>query len=111
MVAGGHTTNPDTSEIYSGVVSIEYVRMALFLADLNDMDVIAADVGNAFLHGKTREKLWTKAGRGCGKLEGKYLVIDRSLYGLKTSAARWHEAFSDTLLRLRFVPSKADADM
>ena len=44
-------------------------------------------------------------------MEGKYLVIDRSLYGLKTSAARWHEAFSDTLLRLRFVPSKADADM
>ena len=57
LVAGGHTTNPDTSEIYSGVVSIEHVRMALFLADLNDMDVIAADVGNAFLHGKTREKL------------------------------------------------------
>ena len=82
LVAGGHTTNPDTSEIYSGVVSIEHVRMALFLADLNDMDVIAADVGNAFLHGKTREKLWTKAGRGCGKLEGKYLIVDRSLYSL-----------------------------
>ena len=85
--------------------------MALFLADLNNMDVVAADIGNAFLHGKTREKLYTKAGRGHGKLEGKYLVIDKFLYRLKTSAVRWHEAFADTLLRLRFVPLKADADM
>ena len=53
--------------------------MALFLADLNDMDVVAADIGTPFLHGKTREKLYTKGSRGCGKLEGKSLVLDRSL--------------------------------
>ena len=62
LVAGGHLTSPDTSEIHSVVVSIEHVRLALLLADLNDMEVIAADVGNAFLNGKTREKLYTIGG-------------------------------------------------
>jgi hypothetical protein len=30
---------------------------------------------------------------------GKNLIIDKSLYGLKTSAARFHEYLSESLLR------------
>lgn len=71
MVAREHLTNPDTSEVYSGVVSIKNVMMILFLAYLNDMEVIAADVYNAFLHFKIREKLYTKGGKGAGSLEDK----------------------------------------
>ena len=111
LVAGGHSTSPDTSEIYSGVVSIEHVRLALLLADLDDMEVIAADVGNSFLHGKTGEKLYITGGKGIGPLQGKYLLIESSLYGLKNIAARWHEAFADILIKLGFKPLLADADL
>ena len=49
--AGGHLTNADTSEIYSEVVSIEHKRFILLLVDLNDLEVIAADTVNVYLHG------------------------------------------------------------
>lgn len=109
IVAGGNHTNPDEEDIYSGVVSIEAVRILLFIADLNGLLVIAADISNAYLHGKTREKVYTKI--EFGKLEGKFLIIDKAQYGLKTSAARWHEVCSEVLLKIGFKPSKADADL
>ena len=43
--------------------------------------------------------------------KGKYLVYRKSLYGLKTSAARWHETLSTTLCTLKYEPSKADSDL
>ena len=108
LVAGGHLTNPDTSEIYSQVVSIEYVRLALLLANLNDME---ADLGNVYLHGKTREKRYTICAKQTGPLQDKYLLIDCSLYRLKTSAARWNEEFADILTKLGFRSSLANADL
>jgi hypothetical protein len=38
------------------------------------------------------------------------LIIDKSLYGLKTSAARFHEHLSETLLSLSFKKTKHDPD-
>ena len=54
LVAGGHMA-PDVpeNEIYSGVVSIETIRVAFVLAAMNNLDVCAADVSTAFLYGKT----------------------------------------------------------
>jgi hypothetical protein len=40
----------------------------------------AGDVGNAFLYGKTREKVFVIAGEEFGKDAGKRMVIDRSLW-------------------------------
>ena len=39
------------------------------------------------------------------------MVIDKSLYGLQTSASRWYEALADILLRMKFKLSKVDADL
>jgi hypothetical protein len=38
-------------------------------------------------------------------------MIDKSLYGLKTSAARFHEHLSESLLRLGFQKTKHDPDL
>ena len=53
-----YLTNPDASEIHPGVVSIEHIRLVLLLADLNDLPVISAVIGNTYRHGKTHEKLY-----------------------------------------------------
>ena len=42
-------TNPDTSNIYSGVVSIENVRILILIADLNNLEEVAADISNAYV--------------------------------------------------------------
>ena len=44
-------------------------------------------------------------------LEGRVLIIYKSLYGLKSSGARFHEHLSATLKNLGFLPSRADADL
>jgi hypothetical protein len=42
---------------------------------------------------------------------GKNLIINKSLYGLKTSAARFHEHLAESLLRLGFKRTKHDQDL
>jgi hypothetical protein len=67
------------------------------------------DIGNAFLYGKVQYKLYITAGSEFGaNLLGKNLIIDKSLYRLKTSAARFHEHLSESLLRLGFKKTKHD---
>ena len=78
-------------------MSIEHVRLMLFLADLDDPEVIAAKIENAYLHGKNCENLNTKIDIGGEYLRGKYLIIDKSFYGLKSSTASWHKALTDVL--------------
>ena len=45
------------------------------------------------------------------KLCGKRLLIDKALYGLKSSSARFHEHLSATLLSMGFKLSKSDYDL
>ncbi len=111
LVAGGHMTDPPIDDIYSGVVGMEAIRMGFFLATLNNLEVYAADIGNAFLYGKTREKVFIIAGPEFGAAEGKPLIIDKGLYGLRSSSARFHEHLATKLRKMKYKPSFADPDL
>jgi Reverse transcriptase (RNA-dependent DNA polymerase) len=111
LVAGGHLTDPNTESVYSGVVSLRGIRLIVFLAELNSLELWGADVGNAYLEAKTKEKVYIVAGPEFGKLEGHTLLIDKALYGLRSSGLCWHQRFSDVLRDMGFVPSKAEADI
>ena len=79
---------------------------------MNGLKVCAGDVGNAFLNGKTNEKCYVVAGPEFGPdVQGKRLIIDRSIYGLKSSAARFHKHLSARLRKMGYRPSKADPDL
>jgi len=79
---------------------------------MNGLLMSVGDVGNAFLYAVTKEKYYVIAGPEFGpEVEGKCLVIHKSLYGLKTSAASFHEHLSVKLRQLGFAPSKADPDL
>jgi hypothetical protein len=111
LVAGGNWTVNDKEDIYSGVVRMDTVRIGFFLGELYGVSCCACDIGNAFLHGKTKEKVYITAGPEFGlDLHGKSLIIGKSLYGLKTFAARFHE-LSESLLRLGFKKTKHDPDL
>eukprot|EP00957_Ditylum_brightwellii_P185365 14114410-Ditylum_brightwellii.AAC.1 len=43
-VAGGHMTGPNIDTYYSSVVSLRAMIMMIFLAELNSMKLIAADI-------------------------------------------------------------------
>jgi hypothetical protein len=112
FVAGGHLTDPPKDSVYSGVVSLRSLRLVAMLAELNGLELWAADVGNAYLEASTKEKVYIIAGPEFGEhRKGHTMLIKKALYGLRTSGARWHEHFADTLRNLGFAPSKADSDV
>jgi hypothetical protein len=111
FVAGGHTTDTPGSITYSSVVSRDSVRLAFLIAGLNDLDVLAGDVTNAYLNAKCREKIWFEGGVETGVDHGKVLIVTRALYGLKSSGAAWRADLAATLRDLAFASTKADPDV
>ena len=83
MVADGHLTDLLLDSVYSGVVSLRGLRLVLFLAELNNLDTCATDIGNAYLEAETKEKVCIIAGKEFGPLSGHLLIIKKVLYGLR----------------------------
>ena len=111
FVAGGHTTEIPSSITYSSVVSRESVRIAFLIAALNDLQIFAADIGNAYLNAPCREKIWTVAGPEFGTDQGTVMLIKRALYGLRSSGASWRAMLAQTLTDLNYSSTKADPDV
>ena len=90
---------------------METIRTVLTIAEMNKLNVCAADAGNAFLCGRTREKVCVIAGPEFGLDEGKRMIVEKGLCGLRTSGARFHETLAAVLRNMGFKPSKADDDL
>jgi hypothetical protein len=96
----------------SSVVSHDSVRLAFLIAALNDLEILSADVQNAYLNAHTKRKIYTTAGPefGQGK-EGQPVMIVRALYGLRSSGAHLQGHLAATLREAGFKACKADADV
>jgi hypothetical protein len=90
LVAGRHQTDTLKNLVYSSVVSRDSVRISFTIAALNDLQVLAGDVQNAYLDAPTKEPCYTMAGIKFGeaRYRGGPDLIVRALYGLKSSGAR-----------------------
>jgi Reverse transcriptase (RNA-dependent DNA polymerase) len=44
-------------------------------------------------------------------LEGRTLLVEKALYGLRSSGLCWYQRFADVLRAMGFIPSKAKADI
>jgi hypothetical protein len=62
FVAGGHQMDQPKESVYSSVVSRDSVRLAFLMAALNDLEILSADVQNAYLNAPTKEKIYMIAG-------------------------------------------------
>jgi hypothetical protein len=112
LVAGGNWIVNDKEDIYPGVVRTDTVRIRFFLGELYGFSCSACDIGNAFLYGKTKEKVYETDGHEFGaSVHDKNLIIDEYHKGLKTSAARFPEHISESLLRLGFKKTQNDPDL
>ena len=79
---------------------------------LNDLNILAADVQNAYLNAPTEEKCWFKAGLEFGPDQvGQPVIIMRALHGLKSSGARWWDHMANTLRSAGFHSCLADPDV
>ena len=111
LVGGGHTTETPSSLTYSSVVSRDSVRILLTVAALNDLDVLACDIQNAYLTAKCREKIYTVAGPEFGSEEGCVMIVEMALYGLKSSGAAFRSKLAKVLYEMNYRASLADPDV
>ena len=58
LVAGGHVVNASMFESYSSVVQTISLRMLQTIALNEGLDIMTADVGNAFIQAYTNEKIY-----------------------------------------------------
>jgi hypothetical protein len=111
LVADGHLTDIPVDSVYSGVVTLQGLWLLIFLAELNDLQTWATDIGNPYLEALTLEKVCIIAGPEFGNLQGHVMIIYKALYGLRCSGACWHDRFSDCLRAKGFFPCKAEPDI
>jgi hypothetical protein len=82
------------------------------LAALNGLDILLADVQNAYLCAPTTENIHTTAGLEFGsENEGCTLKIVRALYGLRSSGKCFHDHLAQVLRDLGFESSKSNPDV
>lgn len=55
-VASGHLEDPNEDSVYSGVVSLKGIHLTVLIAELNQLPLWGADVDNAYLEAKQRER-------------------------------------------------------
>lgn len=111
-VKDGHKSPTPETSAYAGVVSRESVRVALTYAALMGLDVMCADVQNAFLQAPSSEKHYIVCGPEFG-LEnvGKIALIKRALYGGKVAGRDFWHHLRSYMQHLGFDYSKADPDV
>ena len=78
---------------------------------MSNLQTCAADVSTAFLYGTTNERIYIVAGKEFGELAGQPLIVQQGIYGLRSSAARFHEHLAAEIRKLGFRPSKIDPDL
>ena len=111
VVADGHLTREPVETVYSGVASLRILRLTIFLAELNNLELWGADIGNAYLQAYTDDNLCIVASPEFGELQGHLLLINKALYGTRSAGARWHDRLFDVLCDMGFKKSKADPDI
>ena len=63
FVARGDLTTTTPKVTYSSVVSRDSVWLAFLMAGLNDLDIMACDISNAYLNAPCRETIWFQGGK------------------------------------------------
>jgi hypothetical protein len=112
-VLDGHLTPNPIGSTYAGVVSRESVRIAFTYAALNDVDICAADIRNAYLQAPSSQKdyyIICAAEFGIENV-GKVALIHRALYGGKSAGKDFRNHLRSCMRHLNFASCPADPDV
>ena len=111
-VKDGHKTpDPETSS-YAGVVSRESIRILLTHAALHGVNVLAADIRNAYLQAPSSEKHYIICGMEFGiENVGKRALITRALYGGKVAGRDFWHHLRSCMNHLGYESTQADPDV
>ena len=112
FVANGAKTRDLPSSTYVGVVSKETIWIVFTYAALNDLDIFAADIKNAYLQALITEKYWTRCEHEFSpELEGSIAYIVRALYSTKCGGRDFWNHLQECMDMLGYESCLADPDL
>ena len=98
----------DFRETFAHTVSSSCVRLLSSIACECDLDLCYFDVDQAFVQSDLEEDFFLRLSKGCGDLLGKFVRLNKSLYGLKQASRTWHAHLTTCLKRLGFEQCMTD---
>ena len=111
LIAWGDMTPEPEESVYSSVATLCSLYILILLAELNALEIMQGDIGNAYLESYIQEKVYFIAGVEFGPLAQHTLIIEKALYGLCSSGLRFHEQLSTVLGKYDFHHSRVDPDL
>lgn len=82
------------------MVRLETVKIMFTQAPKDGQRVLAADLGNAYLHSYTKEKVIIELGEEWGEHGGQSVIVRKAIYGLVGSAHAFHQYVAKSMLKL-----------
>ena len=116
LVIGGHIVDAGGHELYASTMKGVSARILMLIAAANGLAVLCGDIKTAYLYAQNLLKTYVKLGKEFNLLDssiapGSMATVEKALYGLPTSANRWHQHLAETLRQLGFTPSWYDQDV
>ena len=111
LVAGGHMTENPKCMTYSSIVRRETVGIALTVSGLNNLQVKAGDVMNAYLTAPCSEKDMDCPRKRVWNRPRKESYNSARTYGLKSSGAAFHAHLADCMRSMEYTPCRGDNDL
>ena len=98
------TNNYDYSETYAPVAGLMEVHAFFALANKRNWDIFQMDVSMAFINSELSKKVLMKVPDGLEVSkefrENHVCLVERALYGLRTSPKRWWLHFRDVMVKM-----------
>ena len=116
LIIGGHVIDSTGHDLYASNMKTISARVLMLLASANKLDVLTGDISNAYLYATGSQQVAVKLGEEFNLYDesipvGSYASVEQALYGLPTSANRWHAHLADTLRVIGFRPTRYDPDV
>jgi Reverse transcriptase (RNA-dependent DNA polymerase) len=111
LTIGGHVVDSHGISTRSTVVKTISVRLIDLISHRDNLTLKHGDVGNAFITAPCMEKIYSRATPEFGERSESIVILNKALYGLRTSGRAFRNTFADFLRQLGFVPTRYDRDV
>jgi hypothetical protein len=111
LTIGGHVVDSHGVSTRSTVVKTISVRLIDLISHRDNLTLKHGDVGNAFITAPCMEKIYSRATPEFGERSEAIVILNKALYGLRTSGRAFRNTFADFLRQLGFVATRYDRDV
>ena len=92
-------------------MSKDSVSIALTISALNDLDMMACNIHNAYIKVDFRNRVWVVDGPKFGSEAGNHMLARKALYGLKSSGTDFRAFLAETVDKMGYRPSYSDPEL